>query len=76
MWVLVVATIHLFFEHMIKILIHVIVLEWRPYLLVALVSLLPLSDLRNLTTSDVLIPGLGVMLFLGNSYIPHENFRH
>jgi hypothetical protein len=74
--IIVIATMHLVFEHLIKFLIHVIVLEQRPYLLIALVSLIPLSDMRNLTPSEVLIFGLGVMLFSGSKSVSHGHSFH
>jgi hypothetical protein len=78
-WVLVVTTMHVFFKPLIEILIHVVALEWRPCLLVALISplpLFPLSDLRNFTHFENLIPGLGVMLFSGSGYVSHIHFFH
>jgi hypothetical protein len=78
-WVLIITTLHLVFEHMIKVFIRVVVLEQRPCLLVALISLLPLlplSDLGNLTPPEVLIIGLGVMLFSGNRSVSHKHFLH
>jgi len=59
--VFVVAAMHLVFECLIEILVHVVFLEWRYCLLVTLIPFLflfPLSDLRYLTPSEVLIPGL------------------
>ena len=78
-WVLVVTTMHLFFEHLIEILVHVVFLEWRPCLLVTLISLLPLLplfDLGNLTPPEVPIPGLGVMLFSGSRYVSYIHLLH
>jgi hypothetical protein len=75
-WVLVVATIHLILEHLIKIFIHVIVLERWSYLLVSLVSLFPLTNLRDQTSSRVLIPGLGIILFLGDRLVSQEHSFH
>jgi hypothetical protein len=44
--------------------------------LIPLLSLFPLSDLRDLTPSEVLIPGLGVILFSGNRSVSHGHSLH
>jgi len=86
-WVLVIATMHLVFEHLIEVFIYVVVLEWRPCLLVTLISLLPLfpfSNLRNLIPPEVLISALwvilisvlGVILFSGNRSFSHGHSLH
>jgi len=77
--VLVITTTHLVFEHLIEVFIHIIVFEWRPCLLVALISLLPLfplSDLRNFTCPKVLISVLGVILLSGTRSVSHGNYLH
>jgi hypothetical protein len=71
-----IATMLLVLKHLIKILVYVIILERRSRFLVALFSLLPLSDLRDLTPSEVLIFGLGVMLFLGSRFVSHGHSFH
>jgi len=70
---LVVATMHLVLEHLIKIFIHVIVLEREPYQLVPLVSLFPLSDLGDQTSSSALIYGMGIMFFSGSGFVSQEH---
>jgi hypothetical protein len=78
-WILVIETMHLVFEHLIEVFIHIVVLEWRPCLLVTLISLLPLLplfDLGNLTPPEVPIPGLGVMLFSGSGYVSYIHLLH
>jgi hypothetical protein len=77
--VLVITTTHLVFEHLIEVFIHIVVFEWRPCLLVTLISLLPifpLSDLRNLTCPKVLISVLGFVLLSGTRSVSHGHYLH
>jgi hypothetical protein len=77
--VLVIATMHLVFEHLIEVFICVLVLEWRPCLLVALISLLPLFplyDLRNLTPPEILISMMGIVLLLDTRSVSHGHSLH
>ena len=67
---------HLVFEHLVEVLVHAVVLEWKHCLLVTLFSLLSLSDLRNLIPYEVMIFGLGVMFFSGSRSISHGNSLH
>jgi len=70
---------HLVFENLIEVFIHVVVLEWRPHLLVSLVYLIPLFplyDLRNLTPPKFFISVLGVILFSGNKFVSHGHSLH
>jgi hypothetical protein len=74
--VCVVATMHLILDHLIKLFIRLIILEWGPYLLVALVSLFPLPDLWDQTSFKVMNFGLEVMLFSGGRLVSHEHSFH
>jgi hypothetical protein len=77
--VLVITTMHLVFEHLIKLFLCVVVLELRPCLLVSLISLIPLfplSDLGNLTPHEVLISGLGSMFFSGSGSVSYRHLLH
>jgi hypothetical protein len=77
MQVFFITAMHLVIERSVEILIHAVVLEWRSCLLVTLIPLLflfPLSDLRDLTPSEVLILGLWVIFFLGNRFFSHGHY--
>jgi hypothetical protein len=77
--VFVITTMHLVVERLVKILVRVVFLERRYHLLVTLIPFLflfPLSDLRDLTPYEVLIPGMWVILFSGNISVSHGNSLH
>jgi hypothetical protein len=67
---------HLVLDHLIKVFICVVFLEMRLYLLITLISLVPLPDLLDWGPSKVLISGLEIILFSSGELVLHGHPFH
>jgi hypothetical protein len=62
----------LFFDHLIKVFICIVFLERRSYLLITLISLVPLPDLWDWRPSKVLISGVEIIFLPGGRLVLTE----
>jgi hypothetical protein len=74
--VLIVVAMLLVLDDLIKVFIHVIVLEWRSYLLITLLFMFPLPDLRDQIPSKVLISWLEIIFLPGSELFLHGHPFH